>query len=86
MTGCPYCAGKKVLPGFNDLATKEPKIAEQWHPELNGDLTPEMVSVGSSKRVWWQCSYGHVWKAYIFSRATGSKVGCPVCARKTKKK
>ena len=28
-SGCPYCAGKKVLPGFNDLATCQPRIAAQ---------------------------------------------------------
>ena len=37
---CPYCTNRKVLPGFNDLETKEPVIASQWHPTLNGSLTP----------------------------------------------
>ena len=53
--GCPYCAGKQVLPGFNDLATLEAKIAAEWHPTLNGALTPQMVSTGSRKKVWWEC-------------------------------
>ena len=83
--GCPYCAGKKVWPGFNDLETKEPIIASQWHPTLNGELTPEMVSCGSKKRVWWQCADGHVWNAVVYSRATGQKCGCPVCAGNTKR-
>ena len=82
---CPYCSGKKVLPGFNDLETKEPIIASQWHPTLNGDLTPNKVSCGSKKRVWWQCADGHVWNAVIYSRATGKKCGCPVCAGNAKK-
>ena len=59
-SGCPYCAGRKVLPGFNDLETLYPDVAAQWHPSLNGALTPEMVTPGSSKKVWWQCSMGHV--------------------------
>lgn len=79
-SGCPYCAGKKVLAGFNDLATTEPKIAAQWHPTLNGDLTPQMVTAGSHKKVWWQCAEGHVWKAAIYSRTGNQKRGCPVCA------
>ncbi len=79
-SGCPYCSGKKVLAGFNDLATLEPEIAAQWHPTLNGTLTPEMVTLGSNKRVWWQCSEGHVWQALVFSRAGSQKCGCPVCA------
>lgn len=49
-SGCPYCAGKKVLAGFNDLATTQPCIAAQWHPTLNGALTPQMVTAGSHKR------------------------------------
>ena len=83
-SGCPYCAGKKVLPGFNDLATVNPEIAAQWHPTLNGNLTPEMVTVGSCRRVWWLCSDGHVWKAIIYSRTGKQKCGCPVCAGKVK--
>lgn len=66
---CPYCTGRKVLPGFNDLATVEPETAKQWHPTLNGPLTPEMVTAGSHRRVWWQCPNGHVWKAVVFSRS-----------------
>lgn len=27
-SGCPYCAGTKVLKGFNDLWTTDPKVAE----------------------------------------------------------
>ena len=67
--GCPYCANRKVLPGFNDLATAAPLVAKQWHETLNGALAPEMVNAGSHKKAWWQCSYGHVWKAAIYSRA-----------------
>ena len=77
--GCPYCAGRKVLPGFNDLASKSPDVAAQWHPALNGSLTPEMVTVSSHRRVWWQCPQGHVWKALVYSRTGEQKCGCPVC-------
>ena len=83
--GCPYCANRKVLPGFNDLATVQPLVAKQWHETLNGALTPEMVTAGSHKKAWWQCSYGHVWKAAIYSRAGVQQCGCPVCAGKTKR-
>ncbi len=79
-SGCPYCANRMVLPGFNDLATTEPLIAAQWHPTLNGTLTPEMVTAGSRKKVWWECSEGHIWKAVVYSRTTSRKSGCPVCA------
>ena len=62
----------------------EPEIAGQWHPTLNGGLTPEMVTAGSSRKVWWQCPDGHVWKAIICSRTGKQKCGCPVCAGRVK--
>ena len=79
-TGCPYCTGRKVLAGYNDLATAEPFVAMQWHPTLNAPLTPEQVSAGSRRQVWWQCSLGHVWKARVHSRTGKQRSGCPVCA------
>ena len=81
-TGCPYCAGRKVLKGFNDLETLYPDVAAQWDPSLNGALTPEMVTPGSNKKVWWQCSMGHVWKSVIYPRTGAQQCGCPVCAGK----
>ena len=83
-SGCPYCANKRVLPGFNDLATAEPTVAAQWHPTLNGSFTPQMVTAGSHRKVWWQCANGHVWKAAIYPRAGKQRCGCPICAGRTK--
>ena len=79
-TGCPYCSGKKVLQGLNDLATTNPKIAAEWHPTKNGGLMPTDVTDGSSKMVWWLCSRGHEWQAHIYTR---KKAGCPYCANKS---
>ena len=39
-SGCPYCTGRKVLPGFNDLGTLYPDVAAQWDREKNGPLSP----------------------------------------------
>ncbi|MFR6377400.1 MAG: zinc-ribbon domain-containing protein [Oscillospiraceae bacterium] len=47
-----------VQKGFNDLAAKAPDVAAQWHSTLNGNLTPEMVTPGSHRRVCWQCPRG----------------------------
>ncbi len=78
--GCPYCAGRKVLRGFNDLATTAPLVAAQWHPARNGALTPADVTAGSARKVWWQCPLGHSWQAVIYSRAGAQQAGCPECA------
>ncbi len=78
---CPVCTGRKVKTGFNDLATKHPEIAKEWHPQKNGELTPEQVLSGSNQKVWWRCTNGHEWRAAIASRSKGSE--CPVCSNKT---
>ena len=83
--GCPYCTNRKVLAGFNDLTTVHPELVKQWHPTLNGDLTPDMVTPGTRKRAWWICPEGHVWNCAISSRTAGRRPsGCPVCAGKAK--
>ena len=84
-TGCPYCAGKKALSGFNDLATLYPNLMREWHPTLNGALTPQRITRGSHKQVWWQCSQGHVWRAVVFARTKKNGTGCPVCTGNVKK-
>lgn len=84
-SGCPYCAGRKVLPGFNDLATKKPLVAAQWDFDLNGDLTPQSVSAGSRNKVWWRCSQGHRWRAAIYARTAAKGTECPVCAGQAKR-
>ena len=76
--GCPYCGGKEILKGFNDLQTKFPEIAAEWHPTKNGDLKPDNVFSGSSKKVWWLCSNGHEYESKIDGRTDGR--GCPYCA------
>ena len=76
-TGCPVCTGRKVLTASNELATRFPDVAAQWHPTRNGDLRPDQVSAGSNEKVWWRCDLGHEWKAVVSSRTTGGN-GCPV--------
>lgn len=85
-SGCPYCTGRKVLPGFNDLATKKPGLAEEWYQTLNGDLKPTDVTPGSNKKVWWRCSEHHVWQAAIYARAKKNGTSCPICAGTVKQK
>ena len=74
---CPICAGRKVLVGYNDLETLNPKLAKEWHPILNGILSAQDFTTGSNKSVWWMCAKGHEWKAAISSRTAGRN--CPQC-------
>ncbi len=71
--GCPTCAGKKVLAGFNDLATTHPELAAQadgWDPTT--------VSFGMASRMSWKCNHGHRWLAPLYSRSAG--MNCPICS------
>lgn len=81
-TNCPICKGKKVLVGYNDLATVMPSLASEWHPDRNGALTPKDVTAGSNKKVWWQCKKGHPWETTISHRSAGER--CPYCFGETK--
>jgi len=78
--GCPICSNKKVLEGFNDLATTEPELTQEWHPILNGDLKPTEISRGYRNKVWWKCGkhHEHEWDAPVYSRVRGA--GCAVCS------
>ena len=82
--GCPFLSGRAVWAGFNDLATKRPDLAAQWHPSLNGDRTPESVTCGSGDEVWWYLPYedpetgehfDFEWPAIVSNRSKGSD--CP---------
>jgi rubrerythrin len=73
---CPYCAGKKVLLGYNDIESKLPNVKEIWDYQRN-EKNPTEYTYGSSKKVYWNCAYGHVYIASIKHVVKGQK--CPVC-------
>ncbi len=82
--GCPYCSNRRVQKGWNDLATTRPDLAAQWSAEKNGELAPTQVVAGTNKRIWWECSCGHVWIASGLDRSKGR--GCSACARHKQKR
>jgi hypothetical protein len=74
-SGCPYCANKKILLGYNDLPTTHPDLASQWSTK---NLTPASeVTSGSEVKAWWMGACGHEWQAPVYKRTKGQ--GCPVC-------
>ena len=76
---CPFCANKRVLPGFNDLESQRPEVASWWDLEANDGLLPSQVYFGSTKKVFWRCYEGHLFQSSIRGR-TERGTGCPVCA------
>lgn len=78
---CPTCTGHQLTPGVNDLQTKYPKIAAQWHFIKNYPLAPNQISSKNGKKVWWQCEKGHEWESKISNRTTSS-TDCPYCTNR----
>ena len=77
-SGCPCCKGQKVC-RHNCLSVRAPRVAEEWHPQLN-DCTPDQITAMSNKKAHWLCPIcKHVWASTIGSRTLGR--GCPVCKR-----
>ncbi|MBQ7255157.1 MAG: zinc-ribbon domain-containing protein [Oscillospiraceae bacterium] len=76
---CPICSNHQLLTGFNDLATRFPRLSEEWHPNKNGPLTPGDVFPMSNRKVWWRCKKGHEWQVAISCRTKGNN-GCPICS------
>jgi len=76
--GCPICSNRVILPGFNDLATTHPELAQQ----ANG-WDPMKVTAGLMVRKKWKCSIGHEWESTINNRSTSvkrtGKTTCPIC-------
>jgi len=76
-SGCPYCAGQRVLVGFNDISTTRPDLTEIWHPLKNGNLTPQSLTAHTNKKIWFVCKKGHEWEAVPNSMRNNS---CPYCS------
>lgn len=78
--GCPYCSGRKVLAGYNDLATTHPGIAAMWHPRMNKRLKPTGVQAISRKLAWWRGECGHVYQMAVRDRVRAKPGYCPYCS------
>lgn len=44
---------RRLIKGYNDLKTLHPELADEWNYKRNGTLTPDMVTCGTDKKVWW---------------------------------
>ena len=77
---CPYCTNRKVLEGYNDLATTNPELLKDWNFEKNNEigLYPNKITNGGREKIWWKCDKGHEWNSIARSRIKGH--GCPYCS------
>lgn len=77
--GCPYCSGKRVLKGFNDFPSINPKSFKEWDWNANQSIDPYSIAASSQLKVNWICSNNpkHKWSATVSSR---KRTGCPYCS------
>lgn len=52
----------------NSLAAVHPELIAEWS-EKNLPLTPDSITFGSNKKVWWKGACGHEWTAVLSSAA-----------------
>lgn len=88
-TGCPKCGASKapvlrvqaMVKSKGELFSHFPYLEKEWDYEKNNleNVSPDMVTVGSDKIVWWICEFGHSYKSRVNHRTNG--IGCPICAR-----
>ena len=90
--GCAECSKKHrgrsftqgVVKKVGSLAETMPELAKEWHPIKNGDLTPNDITAGKFKPVWWLCpKCGYEWQASPNNRKRG--IGCPCCSGRVPK-
>lgn len=78
--GCPYCAGRKVLIGFNDIASKLPNLVDQLVKPSDGEL-----AFWIREPVEWRHTaengIEHIWSMTAQSRFVGGS--CTVCSSRT---
>lgn len=78
-SGCPYCSGRKIVTGKNDLFTLHPELEIEWNYSRNQGIDPMLCASNTHKKVWWKCRVcGNEWLSAISDRSRGN--GCPSCS------
>ena len=86
--GCPYCIGKKAIPGKSDLFSIYPDLQKWWDFNLNSNLNPNEILPHSAKVAFWHdpnCKYGHTFKRSVNNMVKAfkkQKPSCPFCSNK----
>ena len=61
----------------NSLSAVHPELVAEWS-EKNLPLTPDSITFGSNKKVWWKGACSHEWETSVKARSNGEK--CPICS------
>lgn len=66
--------------GKPNTVASVPNLLRQWDTERNTDFSPDSLTLGSDKSVWWICDKRHEQRARVNVRAKAKN--CPVCINK----
>ncbi len=58
------------------------QLMEEWDWEKNSllGISPDAITLGSNRIVWWKCNHGHQWEMRTTQRTRGQ--GCPYCSNR----
>ena len=59
------------------LSEVHPELVKEWS-DKNLPLTPDKITFGSNKVVWWKGTCGHEWQTSVKARSGGEN--CPICS------
>ena len=74
---CPYCYGRKVKTGYNDLFTTNPELKKIW--SKNNSLDPRKLSSGCNFPALWHCENCNGEYEMVINDKTNG-YGCPYCS------
>ena len=67
----------QLVQTISRVAAVHPELIAEWS-EKNLPLTPDSITFGSNKKVWWKGACGHEWETSVKARSNGEK--CPICS------
>ena len=89
--GCTFCNGpggkySRAIhsDGRNSMRNENDLLTLEFHPTLNGKLTPDNLTAGTNKKLWWRCSLdcdyieGEICEN-VWQNTGGHRVGGQIC-------
>jgi hypothetical protein len=82
ITGCPYCANKKINKS-NSFGACYPELLQYWDYLKNKGITPFDVPPGSDEKFYFICEFGHSFDARLYNITNKKRPRwCPDCKLK----
>jgi carbonic anhydrase len=88
---CPYCDGRKAIPGKTSLAVSQSELMKEWKYISNFYLLdPDTINEKCNNEVWWKCpecnnSYKMSPKARLYNQKRKFE-SCPYCKGRRRKR